>query len=88
MTRQPRTVRIPGVGVATQLADGNVRVNYNDGSCLVLRPQSDNVEFCPVSTGGQWQSYNQTNMPAVVRSKLATMPLVIETLRTSGGSIR
>ena len=83
-----RSVRIEGLGVATQLSDGNVRVNYLDGSCLVLRAQSDTVEYCPVSAGGQWQVFTQSSMPATVRTKLASMPLVLETLMSSGVSNR
>lgn len=77
-SRQARTVRIPEVGVASQLPDGNVRVNYDDGSSLVLRSNSANVEFCP--RGGQWTEYAQENMPAYVRAKLEQMPLVLDRL--------
>ena len=52
MSEQARQVRIPGLGTAIQLADGNLRVNYEDGSSLVLRDRVDTVEFCPVSRGG------------------------------------
>ena len=74
--------------MATLLADGNVRVNYHDGSCLVLRSQSDTVEFCPTATGGQWHQYSQDNMPNMVRSKLSSMPGILETLMSSNGSTR
>ena len=83
-----RQRRIAGVGVATLLADGNVRVNYTDGSCLVLRSQTDTVEFCPTTTGGQWHQYSQDNMPDLVRSKLSSMPRILESLMSSSGSTR
>ena len=83
-----RQRRIAGVGVATLLSDGNVRVNYQDGSCLVLRSQSDTVEFCPTATGGQWHQYSQETMPDTVRTKLSSMPRILETLMSSNGSTR
>ena len=88
LSNSGRQRRIAGVGVATLLADGNVRVNYQDGSCLVLRSQSDTVEFCPTATGGQWQQFSQANMPQLVRSKLSSMPSILETLMSSNGSTR
>merc|ERR1719270_1015198 len=78
-SRQARTVRIPDIGVASQLPDGNVRVNYDDGSSLVLRSNSANVEFCP--RAGQWTEFAQENMSAYVRAKLEQMPLVLDRLR-------
>ena len=88
MSEQARQVRIPGVGTAVQLADGNLRVNYEDGSSLVLRDRADTVEFCPTATGGQWQQFSQANMPPLVRSKLSSMPSILETLMSSNGSTR
>ena len=88
LSNSGRQRRIAGVGVATLLTDGNVRVNYQDGSCLVLRSQSDTVEFCPTATGGQWQQFSQANMPPLVRSKLSSMPSILETLMASNGSTR
>jgi len=81
--RQGRSVNLPGVGVATQLPDGSVRVDYNDGSSLLMRTKTEEVEFCPVSRGGQWSVYNQLTMPAFVRQKLTLMPEVIEALQRS-----
>ena len=81
--RQGRSVNLPGVGVATQLPDGSVRVDYNDGSSLLMRTKTEEVEFCPVSRGGQWSVYNQLTMPAFVREKLTLMPEVIEALQRS-----
>ena len=88
MSSSGRQRRIAGVGVATLLPDGNVRVNYQDGSCLVLRSQSDCVEFCPTAQGGQWHQYSQADMPDQVRAKLASMPRILETLMSSNGSTR
>jgi len=84
--RQGRSISIAGVGVATQFPDGSVRVDYNDGSCLLMRTdKSDEVEYCPVSKGGPWNVYNQLTMPEQVRAKLASMPLCLEALRRSTG---
>ena len=87
MSEQARQVRIPGVGTAVQLADGNLRVNYEDGSSLVLRDRADTVEFCPVARGGQWETFSRGCVPARVLDKLSTIPLVLHHIQTlkSGG---
>jgi len=83
-----RKVAIPGVGVAMQLPDGNVRVNYQDSSCLVLRSQSNNVDYYQPSPGGAhhgtWQVFDQSNMPSYVKAKLEQMPKILELLKGGG----
>lgn len=80
-----RKVTIPGVGVAIQLQDGNVRVNYLDRSCLVLRSQSNTVDFYHPSPGGAqsgtWVVYDGSNLPEVVKNKLPEIPQILEHLR-------
>jgi len=83
---QTRKVSITGVGVAIQLPDGNVRVNYNDSSCLVLRSQPDGLVdyYQPSPAGpqyGQWLVYDSSNLPAGVKIKLAEMPKILELLK-------
>jgi len=80
-----RKVTIPGIGVAMQLADGNVRVNYQDSSCLVLRSQSSSVDYYQPSHGGAelgaWQVFDQSNLPHAVTAKLEQMPKILELLK-------
>ena len=84
-----RKVAIPGLGEAMQLPDGNVRVNYQDSSCVVLRSQSSSVDYYQPSQGGahhgSWQVYDHSNMPGFVKSKLEQMPKILELLK--GGHI-
>eukprot|EP00092_Neocalanus_flemingeri_P027274 GFUD01029578.1.p1 GENE.GFUD01029578.1~~GFUD01029578.1.p1 ORF type:complete len:936 (-),score=285.22 GFUD01029578.1:126-2933(-) len=79
-----RKVTIPGVGVAMQLQDGNVRVNYHDSSCLVLRSQSSSVDYYQPSPGGPqhgtWLVFDSSNLPEGVKDKLAEMPKILELL--------
>jgi len=79
-----RKVTIPGVGMAMQLQDGNVRVNYHDSSCLVLRSQSTSVDYYQPSPGGPqhgtWLVYDSSNLPEGVKIKLAEMPKILELL--------
>ena len=49
LSEQTRQVAVPGVGVASQLGDGTVRVSFSDGAQLLLRPNMDQVtvwQFC------------------------------------------
>jgi len=79
-----RKVTIPGVGVAMQLQNGNVRVNYQDSSCLVLRSQCSSVDYYQPSPGGPqhgtWLVYDSSNLPEGVKTKLAEMPKILELL--------
>ena len=43
LSEQTRQVAVPGVGVASQLGDGTVRVSFSDGAQLLLRPNMDQV---------------------------------------------
>ena len=91
MSEQARQVRIPGLGTAIQLEDGNLRVNYEDGSSLVLRDRADTVEFCPVARGGQWETFRRGQMPQRVLDKLSSIPMVlqhIQSLKTVSGGLR
>ena len=46
LSEQTRQVAVPGVGVASQLGDGTVRVSFSDGAQLLLRPNMDQVTVC------------------------------------------
>jgi len=83
-----RKVNIPEIGTATQLANGNVRVDYSDGSALVVKSNSTDVDyFLPGGLGGQgaWTRYNHANLPQNLKQKLAQMPQVIERLLAGNG---
>merc|ERR1711874_489273 len=82
-----RTVEIADTGTATQMANGNVRVDYTDGTSLVVKSSSTDVDFFHPSLAGQgsWHSYNQSNIPQQVKHMLTKMPQIIERLLAGGG---
>ena len=43
LSEQTRQVAVPGVGVASQLGDGTVRVSFSDGAQRLLRPNMNQV---------------------------------------------
>ena len=82
-----RKVAIEGVGEAVQLACGNVRVYYLDGSSLILRSATATVDYFLPSPGGggAWCTYTSSDMPEGVRAKMAGIPRVLQCLRGEQG---
>ncbi|XP_076642183.1 polo like kinase SAK isoform X1 [Halictus rubicundus] len=77
-------VVVPGVGTATQLSSGDIRVNYKDGSALTVSPQSYGGGIVYESNNGTVTRYNQhyqnSEVPHMVRDKLCQLPTVIKYL--------
>ncbi|XP_043289776.1 serine/threonine-protein kinase PLK4 [Venturia canescens] len=78
-------VAVPGIGVATQLPSGDVRVNYKDGSTLTVSPQSFGGGIMYESNAGIVTRYNQnyqqtSQVPFQIREKLKHLPMVIKHL--------
>lgn len=77
-------VVVPGVGTATQLSTGDIRVNYKDGSALTVSPQSYGGGIVYESNNGTVTRYNQhyqnSEVPHMVRDKLCQLPTVIKYL--------
>ncbi|XP_076277413.1 polo like kinase SAK [Lasioglossum baleicum] len=77
-------VVVPGVGIATQLSTGDIRVNYKDGSALTVSPQSYGGGIVYESNNGTVTRYNQhyqnSEVPHMVRDKLCQLPTVIKYL--------
>lgn len=77
-TPSPRRVVVPGIGTALQLACGEVRVRYPDGSQLSVEAKGT-VRY-------EWQNGHQCNygpadlIPTEVRDKLTEMPKIIKYL--------
>ncbi|KZC12596.1 Serine/threonine-protein kinase PLK4 [Dufourea novaeangliae] len=83
-TTNTNKVVVPGVGTATQLSSGDIRVNYKDGSALTVSPQSYGGGIMYESNSGTVTRYNQhyqnSEVPHVVRDKLRHLPTVIKCL--------
>ncbi|XP_012261416.2 serine/threonine-protein kinase PLK4 [Athalia rosae] len=78
-------ITIPGVGVATQLSTGDVRVDYGDGSMLTVSPQSMGGGLTYESSKGVVTRYNQnyqqnSEVPSAIRDKLRHLPTIIKHL--------
>ncbi|XP_046626383.1 serine/threonine-protein kinase PLK4 isoform X1 [Neodiprion virginianus] len=78
-------ISIPGVGVATQLSSGDVRVDYSDGSTLTVSPQSMGGGLTYESCSGTVTKYNQnyqqnSEVPSAIRDKLRHLPTIIKHL--------
>ncbi|XP_031844945.1 polo like kinase SAK isoform X2 [Nomia melanderi] len=75
---------VPGVGTATQLSSGDIRVNYKDGSTLTVSPQSYGGGIIYESNNGTVTRYNQryqnSEVPHIVKDKLRHIPTVIKYL--------
>ncbi|XP_043253044.1 serine/threonine-protein kinase PLK4 isoform X2 [Colletes gigas] len=77
-------VVIPGVGTATQLSSGDIRLDYKDGSALTVSPQSYGGGIIYECNNGTVTRYNQhyqnSEVPHIVREKLRHLPTVIKCL--------
>ncbi|XP_003702230.2 polo like kinase SAK [Megachile rotundata] len=78
-------IMIPGIGTATQLSSGDIRVDYKDGSALTVSPQTYGGGIVYESNNGMVTKYNQnyqqnSEVPHIVREKLRHLPVVIKYL--------
>lgn len=73
------TISVPGVGVATQMSDGEVRITYSDGSELrVNGEQSGGVMYR--KDGKEERIKQGEKVPSFLRPKLAQVPTVLRAL--------
>ena len=74
-----REIELPGIGRATQLANGDINVHYLNGSRLIVNSTSAKVSY--VSHSGQYAQYEQKDViPPEVKSKLGQMPHIVKAL--------
>ncbi|XP_025264151.1 serine/threonine-protein kinase PLK4 isoform X2 [Camponotus floridanus] len=75
-------VAVPGVGFATRLSSGDIRVDYKDGSALTVSPQNqDSITY--ESNDGvivRYNKHHQQNLEVPVQEKLRQLPMVIQYL--------
>ncbi|XP_065335960.1 serine/threonine-protein kinase PLK4 [Cloeon dipterum] len=77
-----RSAYIPGVGVANQLSNGEVQVQYSDGSILTVDSSKGTTSFV-TSAGDQQVFENRNNLPIWLQVKLTSFPSVIQHLLSS-----
>ncbi|XP_063987432.1 serine/threonine-protein kinase PLK4 [Diachasmimorpha longicaudata] len=78
-------VNVPGIGVATQMPSGDIKVEYKDGSSLMVSPQSIGGGIVYESTTGAITRYSKNHqynseVPYAVSQKLKNLPTVIKHL--------
>ncbi|KAK0176155.1 hypothetical protein PV328_000320 [Microctonus aethiopoides] len=77
------TVNVPGVGVATQLPSGDVKIEYKDGCSLTVSPQSCGGGILYESPNGMITKYlknHNVEVPPEIREKLQYLPTIIKYL--------
>ncbi|XP_026478992.1 serine/threonine-protein kinase PLK4-like [Ctenocephalides felis] len=80
-TSSPRSVQVPGIGVATQLLSGEVQVQYNDGAVLTVPPISPGAGI-HYAVGGYAAHFRpEDDLPPKLRERLEKISTVIEHLK-------
>ncbi|KAF4528591.1 hypothetical protein B566_EDAN015811 [Ephemera danica] len=72
-----RSVFVPGVGLASQLATGEVQVQYSDGSRVLV--DGDTTRY--ITPLGEEHKYNsKDSLPQLLSTRLASFPTVLQHL--------
>ncbi|XP_072745966.1 serine/threonine-protein kinase PLK4-like [Anoplolepis gracilipes] len=74
-------VVVPGIGLATKLSSGDIRVDYRDGSALTVSPQNQQGSITYESNNGitiQFNKHHQQDLEVSVQEKLRQLPMVIQ----------
>ncbi|KAG8234949.1 hypothetical protein J437_LFUL015517 [Ladona fulva] len=78
-TEPLKQVLVPSIGVASQYPSGDLKVEYLDGSQIIINSHKATTEY--VSTDGKTVFYQQKDLlPFHIREKLSLMPKVLEHL--------
>lgn len=81
-------VLVAGVGIATRYTNGNVTVEYHDGSTMCVLSQGEGGGGVAVTQagGGMRRFYTPADeLPHLVRERLAEMPRIVKQLMVEGG---
>ncbi|EZA49997.1 Serine/threonine-protein kinase PLK4 [Ooceraea biroi] len=76
-------VAVPGIGFATKLSSGDIRVDYKDGSALTVSPQNHGSGIMYESNDGvvvRYNTHHQQNLEIPVQEKLRQLPMVVKYL--------
>ncbi|XP_011880255.1 PREDICTED: serine/threonine-protein kinase PLK4 [Vollenhovia emeryi] len=76
-------VAVPGIGFATKLSSGDIRVDYKDGSALTVSPQNHSSGITYETQDGivvRYNKHHQQNLEMPVQEKLRQLPTIIKYL--------
>ncbi|XP_029160942.1 serine/threonine-protein kinase PLK4 [Nylanderia fulva] len=75
-------VSVPGIGFATTLSSGDIRVDYKDGSALTVSPQNHNSIIYESKDGivMRYNKHHQQNLDTSVHEKLLQLPRIVQFL--------
>lgn len=77
-----KSVFVQGVGWASQLFSGEVWVQYNDGSQMIIQSSVTSIKY--TDSSGMITRYNHTDrLPEPIKEKLCHLPVIIENLAAS-----
>ncbi|XP_030836097.1 serine/threonine-protein kinase PLK4 [Strongylocentrotus purpuratus] len=72
-----KSVFVPNIGWASQMSSGEVRVQYNDGSMILVHATTSTIKY--MDSQGKGQSYGRNAvLPSHIREKLLHMPHIIQ----------
>ncbi|KAM7439975.1 Serine/threonine-protein kinase plk4 [Porites harrisoni] len=77
-----KSVFVQGVGWASQLSTGEVWIQYNDGSQMVVQSSVTSIKY--TDSGGTVTRFSHSDrLPQPIKDKLSHLPVVIENLVAS-----
>jgi len=77
-----KSVFVQGIGWASQLSSGEVWIQYNDGSQMVVQSSVTSIKYTD-SSGTVTRYSHSDRLPEPIKDKLSHLPVVIENLVTS-----
>ncbi|KAJ7392984.1 Serine/threonine-protein kinase plk4 [Desmophyllum pertusum] len=77
-----KSVFVQGVGWASQLSTGEVWVQYNDGSQMVIQSSVTSIKYTD-SQGTITRYSHSDRLPEPIKDKLSRLPVIIENLASS-----
>ncbi|XP_068701948.1 serine/threonine-protein kinase PLK4-like [Montipora foliosa] len=77
-----KSVFVQGVGWASQLSTGEVWVQYNDGSQMVVQSSVTSIKYTD-SCGTMTRYSHSDRLPEPIKDKLSCLPIIIESLVAS-----
>jgi len=77
-----KSVFVHGVGWASELSTGEIWVQYNDGSQMVIQSSVTRIKYTD-STGAITRYTHTDRLPEPIKDKLSRLPVLIENLAAS-----
>lgn len=81
-------VVVPGIGIATRYSNGNVTVEYHDGSRMCVLAQAEGGGIRVTHSNGMTMYYTPADeLPQLVRQRLAEVPKILKQLCGQGDGV-